>query len=354
MKRNILVLITIILVFTNCKNDNKVEEIQTAKTENQAILNLANEIEKLNSELKKFEVKSQIFIISSKKQTKVKSKLGTTIYVNPEELENIDGTNIGENIEIELKELTNQKELLKSNAQTISNGKLLISGGAYFLNMKSNGKQLKLKNNKFLKVDFPKLTENEMFLFYGKKDSLGIMKWENTKTKFTTSKIVKEIVKDSLTEYPVEEEIGETKPLTKEERKINRVIIKNSKLNERIYNSVQLNNFGWINCDKFYQIDNKTKIEYEFTENKNLICSNVYLVFKDINSVAHNVYYNQNKTYKQEFENIPLGLNVELIAVSVINNKIFVYKSKFITGEKIKETIDFKEISEKEFAKMFE
>ena len=85
-----------------------------------------------------------------------------------------------------------------------------------------------------------------------------------------------------------------------------------------------------------------------------LKCSNVYLVFKDINSVAHNVYYNQNKTYKQEFENIPLGLNVELIAVSVINNKIFVYKSKFITGEKIKETIDFKEISEKEFAKMFE
>ncbi|HQZ25589.1 MAG TPA: hypothetical protein PLD18_09850, partial [Flavobacterium sp.] len=151
MKRKILLLITIILVFTNCKNENKVKEIQTTKTENQAILNLANEIEKLNSEVKKFEVKSQIFIISSKKQTKVKSKLGTTIYVNPEELENIDGTNIGENIEIELKELTNQKELLKSNAQTISNGKLLVSGGAYFINMKSNGKQLKLKNNKFLK-----------------------------------------------------------------------------------------------------------------------------------------------------------------------------------------------------------
>lgn len=345
-----------ILLFANCKKDNKVQEIQTRKNESKAILNLSSEIEKINSELKKIEVKSQIFIISSKKQTKVKSKLGTIIYVNLKELENIDGTKLGENIEFELKELTNQKELLKSNAQTISNGKLLVSGGAYFINMKSNGKQLKLKNNKFLKVDFPKLTENEMFLFYGKKDSLGIMNWENTKTKFTTQKLVTEIVKDSLTEYPIEEDLSETKSLTKEERKINRVIIKNSKLNDRIYNSVQLNNFGWINCDKFYQIDNKTKIEYEFTENKNLICSNVYLVFKDINSVAHNVYYDENKKYKdeQEFDNIPLGLNVELIAVSVINNKIFVYKSEFITGKSSKEVINFKETNEKEFAKLFE
>lgn len=346
MNRKILLLITMILFFTNCKNDNKVEEIQT-------ILNLPSEIEKINSELKKIEVKSQTFIISSKTQTKVKSKLGTTIYVNPEELENIDGTNIGENIEIELKELTNQKELLKSNAQTISNGKILVSGGAYFINMKSNGKQLKLKNNKYLKVDFPKLTENEMFLFYGKKDSLEIMNWENTKTKFTSSKLVKEIVSDNLTEYP-EEEISETKPLTKEERKTNRVIIKNSKLNDRIYNSIWLNNFGWINCDKFYQIDKKTKIEYEFTEKKNLICSNVYLVFRDINSVVHNIYFNKNKNYKQEFDNIPLGLNVELIAVSVINNKIFVYKSEFITGKNLKETIDLKETNEKAFAKLFE
>jgi hypothetical protein len=342
------------LLFTNCKKDSKVQENQTKKNENKAILNLSSEIEKINSKLKKIEVKSQIFIISSKKQTKVKSKLGTTIYVNPNELETIDGTNIGENIEIEFKELINQKELLKSNAQTISNGKILVSGGAYFINMKSNGKQLKLKNNKYLKVDFPKLTENEMFLFYGKKDSLGIMNWKETKTKFTTSKLDNEIVKDTLSKYPVEEEVGETKPLTKEERKINRAVIKNSKLSNRIYNSVQLNNFGWINCDKFYPLGNKTTIEYEFTENKNLICSNVYLVFNDINSVAHNVYYFEDKNYKQEFDNVPIGLHVELIAVSVINNKIFVYKSEFITGKSSKEIINFKETNEKEFAKLFE
>ena len=121
-----------------------------------------------------------------------KNKLGTTIYINPNDLETLDGKPLTENIEIELKELTNQLELFGTNTQTVSNGKLLVSGGAYYLNMKSNGKQLKIKDGKNINIDFPKLTNEKMSLFYGQKDSLGIMNWESTKTKFTNIDKIKE------------------------------------------------------------------------------------------------------------------------------------------------------------------
>jgi hypothetical protein len=229
--------------------------------------------------------------------------------------------------------------------------------------MKSNGKQLKIKNGKFLKVDFPKLSDKEMLLFYGKKDSLGIMNWENTNTKFTNSELIKENkvdvskpITDSLsvvTEYGIDDIIAYTdKPLTKEEKKINREITKNTKLSEKIYNSMKLNNFGWINCDRFYKIENTTKIEYEFTEKENLIYSNIYLVFRDINSVLQNRYFSEDKNYKQEFDNIPVGENVELIAVSMKDEKKFVYKTKFKVEKNKKQTIILKETNEQEFAEL--
>lgn len=293
MKRKILILSLLILFLTNCKNGKSEETIQNSKIEKKTNLNLLSEIEKLNSEQKKYEVKSQFFKVSSKNQNKIKSKLGTIIYINPNDLENIDVTKIGENIEVKLKELINQKQLLRSNAQTISDGKLLVSGGAYFLNMKSNGKQLKIKNGKNLKVDFLKLSNKEMFLFYGKKDSLGIMNWQNTNSKFRNSEINKakktEVLQSITNSLPVryEEVIDDIiaytdKPLTKEEKKINQEINKNIKLDKEIYNTMKLNNFGWINCDRFYELENTTKIEYEFAEKENLIFSNIYLVFRDI------------------------------------------------------------------------
>lgn len=359
----ILILSLFIIFFTNCKNEKDIEKNQSKNLENTTSLSLISEIKKLNVELSKYEVKSQIFTVSAKKQNKVKSRLGTIIYVNPEELENIDGTKIEGNIEIELKELTNQNELLRSNAQTISNGKLLVSGGAYFLNMKSNGKQLKIKNGKYLKVDFPKYSDKEMLLFYGKKDSLGIMNWENANTKFINSVSIKER-KSEVTETYIdtlleknEDEIYDIiaytdKPLTKKEKKINREITKNTKLNDKIYNSMKLNNFGWINCDRFYEIENTTNIEYEFAEKENLIYSNIYLVFRDINSVMHKSFFIDDKNYKQEFDKVPIGENVELIAVSIKNEKKFVYKSKFKVEKNKKQTIILKEANEQEFAEL--
>jgi hypothetical protein len=174
MKKFTGLLLYLSLVLFGCDNPEK------RILENNQSNSLApkQETGKLNDYLKKFEEPSQTFNISSLKPTQIKGKKGTMISINPADLETVDGKPVGKDIQIELKELTNQQQLLRTNAQTVSNGQLLVSGGAYFINMVSNGQQLKLKDGKSLGVAFPKLSEDEMALFYGQRDSLGQINWQ--------------------------------------------------------------------------------------------------------------------------------------------------------------------------------
>ena len=102
----------------------------------------------------------------------------------PNNLELENGKALGKNLKIELKELTNQMDLFKNNTQTVSNGKLLVSGGSYFIDITSDAEKVKLKKDKTMEVEFPKITNKNMELFYGERDSLNQMNWVATNTKF--------------------------------------------------------------------------------------------------------------------------------------------------------------------------
>ena len=140
MKKLSGLLLYLSLVLLACDNpDNK-----TSAKDQTNVSEHRQETRKLNDYLKMFEEPSQTFTVSSSKPAQVKGKKGTTVSINPSDLETVDGRPVGNNIQIELKELTNQQQLLRANAQTVSNGQLLVSGGAYFINMTSDGQQLKL------------------------------------------------------------------------------------------------------------------------------------------------------------------------------------------------------------------
>ena len=73
--------------------------------------------------------------------------------------------------------MTTSNDLFKSNAATVSNGRLLASGGSYFIGMENNGQKIRLKKGHSLPVDFPVFAKEEMELFYGERDSAGSMNW---------------------------------------------------------------------------------------------------------------------------------------------------------------------------------
>lgn len=355
MKISIGLLLISAIGLTSCSHQ------QTSATDLSTTVDIKADAKKLNNLLAKYEEPSQTFQVPSSKATQVKGKQGTIISINPDDLTTESGEPLGNNIEIELKELTNQSQLLKTNAQTISNGQLLVSGGAYYINLTSDGKQLKLKEGKTMDVEFPKITDNEMSLFYGKRDSLGTIDWKQASETFkskqsppaqqqpiTKSKTRKQSDMEALLGYIADTTAAE--PMTKEEKeKIQRV----NKVYEKVYSAVKIGSFGWINCDRFLEIQNKTDLFVNFNSTDSINSANIYLVFKDINSVMQTYYFTYNgKTRNEGFTDIPVGSKVRLVAYSIKDEKVLSYASDIIIKDKQTMTLALKETSDDELKKL--
>jgi hypothetical protein len=69
-------------------------------------------------------------------------------------------------------------EIALANKPTISDGNLLESGGVYYIGMANNGKPLRLKTSKALEVQFPKISDKTMGIFYAQKDASGNTNWK--------------------------------------------------------------------------------------------------------------------------------------------------------------------------------
>ncbi|MBX2905986.1 MAG: hypothetical protein KF744_08115 [Taibaiella sp.] len=354
MKTQIQLLILLILVLTSCNNG--------AATNTEASTpDFNSELRPMTDYLRKFEDPPQIFEVSPAKPQKLIGNQGTTIYVVPDDLVTEDGEAVKASISMELKELTNQNQLLKNSAPTVSNGKMLISGGAYFLNLKSGGKQLKLKEGRSMAVEFPRLTNMSMSLFYGNRDSLGTLNWAPTQQEFTSKptkqkadkidrdKAVSDI--DAIMEYA---DSDDGQPLNKEQLEAMELEVRNVSIERELYQRVELKQFGWINCDRFLEVSNKTNLKYSFRDVDSVRSVTIYLVFKDINSLMQNFYFTMNPsgTYPG-FENIPVGADVRLIAFMVKNERIFASKtdSKIKPGQTIQ--IQFTESTDEQFSDMF-
>jgi hypothetical protein len=356
MKNILGLLILATLGLTSCNNNQ-------ATSESKPTLDAKTEIKKVNDFLKQYEEPSQIFKISAEKPTKIKGKQGTTISINPTDLVTENGQPVGNNIEVELKELTNQEQLLRTNTQTTSNGQLLVSGGAYFINMTSDGQQLKLKDGKSLSVEFPKITTNEMFLFYGQRDTLGQINWQQAEQKFESKpkEKVKNVVQaDTLSVRRIYFlgrciEYESDRPLTPEVKKEIEEQMKNSALVDKVYKAVELKQFGWINIDRFYDIPNKTNLQYAFSDKDSIVSANIYLVFKDINSVMQSCYFSfRDKEFNSGFDNIPVGAKTQIIAFSIKNGKTYSYKSDLTIKANETVQLTLKETSQDQVEKLFQ
>ena len=120
---------------------------------------------------------TQTFTAAQSKISVLTAKKGLRVTVNPAALQKEDGTAVDGKINVSIIELTTSQDLFKSNAATVSNGRLLASGGSYFIGMECNGQKLRIKKGKNLQVEFPVIKENKMQLFYGQRDTANNMNW---------------------------------------------------------------------------------------------------------------------------------------------------------------------------------
>jgi len=350
MKKLIGIFIVTAFALTGCNNQQ--QQMETSDN-NPVQADPKHEFVKLDEFLRKFDEPSQTFKEPTNKLIKVKGKQGTIIYINPSDLEAENGQPLGKDVEIELKELSNQQQLLRANAQTVSDGQLLVSGGACFINVTSAGQKVKLKEGKTYSVVFPKLSDDEMSLFYGQRDSTEKMNWKEADQKF----VIEKSATDSSHTYETLIVMG--KDTTRQTTNVNiseeerQKLLRDYKVSGRIYSPVELNQFGWINCDRFFKKGEiKTTLQFEITNKvEDVNYARVTLIFKDIKSIMQSGYYfYDGKIEGNTFENIPVGMKIKFLAVSYQHEKVF---ATLINEMQVKENhiekISLQEMSEKEF-----
>ena len=349
-------LIVIIIAFWGCTSDKK----------NQ--INPLDNLKRVDNLLAEIAETPQILTIPSNSDTKVTGKKGTVIHVNPNQLETVDGTPLGENIQIELIEMTNKTSLLFNNAPTVSNGKLLVTGGAYYLNMSSGGRQLRIKGSKGIKVEFPRLTDDKMSLFLGTRDSIGQINWIQAKQNFKDKKLQKpkkpelEKVKKQKTGNEIESLLSYIKdkqetPLTQKEldefkrrEKEYERLSKEYETASKTYESIELLNFGWINCDRFLNDPSpKTNIQL-LVNNDSLSGARMYAVFSDIRSMMTADYW-RGMQDTVSFKNVPIGKKITIIALSAKNRTPYIFEKTINTEMGQRVEIEFRATTQKEVQK---
>ncbi|QNR25145.1 hypothetical protein [Croceimicrobium hydrocarbonivorans] len=312
------------------------------------------ELKQVNQLFDEIADKPQILFAPSDSTAIIKGAKGTIIHLDPTQLQTINGSPLGEKIQIELLELNNNSSMLLHNTQTVSDGQILVSGGAYYLNMTSDGNQLKIKSGESLEVEFPKQTDEEMEFFTGARDSLGQMNWKPTNRKFISNAIdTPASVGTNPTSLPfryydedlqMDLTIYDTTSTSKE---FGLEVFKET------YQSISLLNFGWINCDRWYQ-DPRPKRDVEISiKNDSVNAAIIYAVFTDINSIMEEYYWSEKKD-KIAFKNIPIGKSLKIIAVSVMDESPYVFETTINTQTKNKVHIDFSPSSKAELKELIE
>lgn len=350
------------LVFLSCNNQTTSDKETQKEQETKPEINLKQEANNLCNFLKKYQDTVELYKISGIKTSLVKGKKGTQITVIPADLETEDGQPVGKNIDLELKELITKEDFIRENIQTVSNGQLLISGGAFYINMKSDSKQLKLKEGKTLKIKLPKISDDEMSLFYGQKDSLEKMNWSETKQIFKAEEKKKITFKENIYDIQIvtwnyDTIRSKSKAMTKEEiqKEQNKVNAINDEINKesRVYAPIELFKFGWINCDRFLNTPNaSSSVKYTISNTTEKInYAQIYLVLKNYNSLISSVYFkNDISPEKNMLRNLPAGEDMQLFAVAYQDKKIYTFITDIIKLKK-NTILDLmlKEVSENEY-----
>ncbi|MEZ4961174.1 MAG: hypothetical protein R2830_15210 [Saprospiraceae bacterium] len=122
------------------------------------------------------QIQSQFFEINSDRDTTLISQNGTKIRIYKNSFDSVnDSIKILSKIQIEVKEAFQPIDFVLGNLTTTSNGQFLESGGMLFIGAKSNGKELRLKEDKEIGIITPtEELDKSMMIFSGVRDSSKI------------------------------------------------------------------------------------------------------------------------------------------------------------------------------------
>lgn len=171
-----------------------VENIITDSTDTSEETNTENQIKKSDKTNKNFYAEDtecgghptfvtpdyQHFVIDPKESTTIEGKDGMIIFIPKNAFVDETGNEISEAVNLELVEALNLKEMVLYDLPTLSNDKMLESGGMFYISATSNGKEVKINPKRpfYIEVPTDSLRPN-MRVFKGDVLADGSINWIN-------------------------------------------------------------------------------------------------------------------------------------------------------------------------------
>lgn len=287
-----LSIITLVLIVLACSKDRSVllpkdiqPPVEEVKPVEKTIKDFTFEGKDVQVFLTKLTNKSETKTIRSRSDLPFIGKNGTKIWISASDLILPDGTRASYPFDLEVLELLTPKDMILNQKPTVSQGRLLTTGGELFIKATKSGVDLRLAFFNNTDIIIPaRNTEEGMLLFYGE-DAKGFLEWYQ------------------------ERERPRQAPGTLSTGVMTRV----DSLKQRSY-MIFPTQIGWINVDKFASFQGiKTKIKFTsaFPEVKNI---QTFLFFPDLKSVM--------QVYGESSGEIPVGQLVKIISVAVTKEEL--------------------------------
>ncbi|MGB0916120.1 MAG: hypothetical protein ACPGU4_00910 [Flavobacteriales bacterium] len=289
----------------------------------------------------------QSFTINPREDNRLEGEQGTVINIPAFTLELKNGSTPAE-MNVELKEVYGGGQLVQANLHTASGGKILRSGGTIHIDASANGKPAQVANGKHLDLEFPHGEEvaQEMEVFNGRVDRNGNFDWvPKTGIVQLESRVREEFyindVKVSKEEYEARMQAWEDRKAERErqeaewarEQEIENEITANAEAMDAYL--LQSDELGWINCDEFYDIENKTDVIVMVDTTYRPA---VRMVFDNINSVMDGDYNHRAGTVT--FRDVPIGESVRLVGYSIMDGTAYMDNRNVIVSEKLKHNLN--------------
>jgi hypothetical protein len=170
----IAVLAIVIPLSVKTTSSSDIELIETAQDSTflvtPSIKDYTNEAENFKT------LPQQTFNISTLQDTVIATKEGIVFAIPKNAFVDEDGKTVKGNVQLEVKEAMNTEQIMTSGLTTTSNGKLLETGGMFYIAATSNGKQLQLRKEIHAEVPADDYKPG-MQLFDGEKTKDGTINW---------------------------------------------------------------------------------------------------------------------------------------------------------------------------------
>lgn len=229
---------------------------------------------------------TQKFTIDATSPEEIQGSQGTFIYFMNNSFEDNVGNDVTGNIDIELIEIYDKKDMLFLNKQTLGddNGNLspLISGGEFKVTASQNGTEVYLKPwyEYFMVAQAPNGTDENMETFYQNSATDDTLNWTSGGP-------------DSLS-----------------------FVFTDSLAYETYFRDL-----GWVNLDYFMDTSaNQTTVSVIPPEGFNNTNCSVFISFDGYNSLTSIYNYSNGKFITGSNYTIPVGLDVHFIVLAFINN----------------------------------